>query len=90
MATIAFIPARSGSTRLKNKNILLIKKKPLIYWTFKSAIELNIFDVIIFSSDSRKYFDILIKSLKKSNLSTKKVIFDLRNKEQAGTKKKNI
>ena len=88
MATIAFIPARSGSTRLKNKNILLIKKKPLIYWTFKSAIELNIFDVIIFSSDSRKYFDILIKSLKKSNLSTTKIIFDLRNKEQAGTKKK--
>ena len=88
METIAFIPARSGSSRLKNKNILLINKKPLIFWTLKTAIELNIFDNIIFSSDSKRYYDLLIKSLKKSNLSTKKITFDLRSTEQAGQKKK--
>jgi len=88
MAIIAFIPARSGSTRLKNKNILLVNKKPLIFWSLKTAIEIKVFDSIIFSSDSKKYYDLLIKSLKESNLSTKKIIFDLRNKEQSGKKKK--
>ena len=29
MKTIAFIPARSGSKRLKNKNIRIIKKRPI-------------------------------------------------------------
>ena len=90
METIAFIPARSGSSRLKNKNILLINKKPLIFWTLKTAIELNIFDNIIFSSDSKRYYDLLIKSLKKSNLSTKKITFDLRSTEQAGQKKRYL
>ena len=82
MAIIAFIPARSGSTRLKNKNILLANKKPIIFWSLKTAIDSKVFDSIIFSSDSKKYYDLLIKSLKESNLSTKKIIFDLRNKEQ--------
>ena len=88
MAIIAFIPARSGSSRLKNKNILLANNKPMIFWSLKTAIELKVFDSIIFSSDSKKYYNLLIKSLKESNLSTKKIIFDLRNKEQAGKKKK--
>ena len=35
MKKICIIPARSGSTRLKNKNILHIKKRPLIYWAAK-------------------------------------------------------
>ena len=35
---IAFIPARSGSTRVKNKNIRLIKDRPLIYWSIYKAI----------------------------------------------------
>ena len=29
---IAIIPARSGSKRIKNKNIKLFKGKPIIYW----------------------------------------------------------
>ena len=88
METIAFIPARSGSSRLKNKNILLINKKPLIFWTLKTAIDLKVFDRIIFSSDSKKYYNLLIKSLKESNLSIKNIVFDLRNKKDAGQKKK--
>lgn len=32
---LAFIPARSGSKRLKNKNILPLGGKPLIDWTIK-------------------------------------------------------
>ena len=88
MSIYAFIPARSGSTRLKNKNILLINKRPLIYWSVKAAINLKLFDVIIFSSDSKKYLKILMSFLKKDNLPTKKIIFDLRTVPQANKKKK--
>ena len=35
--TLIFIPARSGSKRLKNKNIRKVNGKPLIYWTIKYA-----------------------------------------------------
>jgi CMP-N,N'-diacetyllegionaminic acid synthase len=38
MSIYAFIPARSGSTRLKNKNILFLNQRPLIYWSVKCAI----------------------------------------------------
>jgi len=67
MNIIAFIPARSGSSRLKNKNIKLLNGEPLIYWTVKSAIKSKVFNKIIFSSDSKKYYNILIKALKKKN-----------------------
>ena len=86
---IAFIPARSGSTRLKHKNILTLKKKPLIYWTVKLAIQLNMFDKIIFSSDSNKYYKKLINSLKKSKLPVNNIIFDKRTRKES-TKKVKI
>jgi len=90
MKTVAFIPARSGSTRLKNKNIKLFNKKPLIYWTLKKAIESNLFQKIIFSSDSKKYYKILIKYLLKDNLIKHKeeIIFDQRKKEFSKKKSK--
>lgn len=58
---LAIIPARSGSKRLPNKNILNFKNKPLIYWTIKSAYKSKIFNKIIFSSDSKKYIQIAKK-----------------------------
>ena len=75
---ICFVPARSGSTRVKNKNISLINGRPLIYWTISKAIKSRIFDQIIFSSDSKNYFDILIKYLKKDKLNSQSIIFDKR------------
>ena len=65
MKVVAFIPARSGSTRLKNKNIKKLLHYPLFFWTVKSCIESKKFDKIIFSSDSEKYYTILKKYLKK-------------------------
>jgi len=35
---IAIIPARGGSTRIKNKNIKIFNKKPLIVWTIEAAL----------------------------------------------------
>ena len=85
---ICFIPARSGSTRVKNKNIRLIKNRPLIYWSVSKAIKSKMFNKIIFSSDSEKYFKILIKFLKKDKIDYKNLIFDKRDNLHTKTKSK--
>ena len=42
---LCVIPARSGSKGIKNKNMVNLKGKPLIYWTIKIAKKrLSIFD----------------------------------------------
>lgn len=55
MKIIALIPARSKSERLKNKNILKINKKPLLYYAINSAKKSCLFDKIVVSTDSEKY-----------------------------------
>ena len=50
---IAVILARSGSKRIKNKNIKILKNKPIIYWTIKNIIKSKKFDKIIVSTDKR-------------------------------------
>ena len=47
---LAIIPARSGSKRLKNKNIKLFNKRPMIFWTINAAKQSKIFDYIFVSS----------------------------------------
>ena len=49
----AFIPARSGSTRLKDKNFLMLKDKRLFEWSIETANSTKNIDKIIFSSDSK-------------------------------------
>lgn len=58
---LAIIPARSGSKGLANKNIRLLNNKPLIAYTIEAAIESDIFDEIIVSTDSQDYADIALK-----------------------------
>lgn len=58
---IAIIPARSGSKGLKDKNIKELNGKPLIAYTIGAAIESNVFDNIIVSTDSKVYEDIAKK-----------------------------
>ena len=55
---IALIPARSGSERIKDKNIKILGKLPLIAYTIKEAKKSKIFDRIIVSTDSLKYASI--------------------------------
>lgn len=85
---ICFIPARLGSTRVKNKNIRIINGRPLIYWTVFKALKSKQFDQIIFSSDSDKYYKILIKYLKKDKISHKILVFDKRDINHSKTKSK--
>tara|TARA_Y100000816_G_C26106008_1_gene587839 strand:+ start:3705 stop:4388 length:684 start_codon:yes stop_codon:yes gene_type:complete len=59
---IAVIPARAGSKRIKNKNIIKILGKPLIFYTIKNLIKSKIFDIVIVSSDSEKIINISKKA----------------------------
>ncbi|WP_421976515.1 cytidylyltransferase domain-containing protein [Roseivirga seohaensis] len=55
---IAIIPARGGSKRLPKKNILEFNGEPMISWTIKAAIEANLFDHVIVSTDSEEIAEI--------------------------------
>lgn len=48
------IPARKGSKRIKNKNIILINKKPIISYSISTAKKTGLFKKIIVSTDSNK------------------------------------
>ena len=63
---IAIIPARSGSKGLKNKNLRILNKKPLIYYPIKSLKRLKYIDKILVSTDSNK----IIKKIKTLGVST--------------------
>jgi len=53
MRNICIIPARSGSKRIKNKNLKLFFKKPLIYWSIKAAINSKLFNKVIVSTNDK-------------------------------------
>ena len=55
---LAVIPARGGSKRLPNKNILDFCGKPLIAWTIESGLKSKYIDRIIVSTDSKEIADI--------------------------------
>ena len=48
---IGLIPARKGSKGLKNKNMLLLNKKPLVQHTFEAAKSSSYIDEVWASSD---------------------------------------
>ncbi len=47
MKTLIIIPARSGSTRVPNKNMVPIKGKPLIYYSIKSSLKIENTTIIV-------------------------------------------
>lgn len=51
---LALIPARAGSKRLKNKNILDFNGLPLISWTINSALKSKYISKVIVSSDDQR------------------------------------
>ncbi len=48
---IAVIPARGGSKRIPRKNIKQFSGKPMIAWAISIALESNLFDEVIVSTD---------------------------------------
>ena len=53
MKILAFIPARSGSKRLKNKNLKIFNGKPLIYYSLKIGKKTKTITPFV-STDSKK------------------------------------
>jgi len=61
MRVICIIPARGGSTRIKDKNIADLGGHPLIAWTIRDALSSNLIDRVIVSTNSKKIKDISIE-----------------------------
>mgnify|MGYP001315650536 CR=1 FL=1 len=85
---IAILPARSGSKRIKNKNIHKFNNKPFISHTINFIKKTKIFNQIIVSTDSKKIADISIqegaevpflrsKKLSNDTCTTHEVIVDV-------------
>ena len=51
---LAIIPARAGSKRIKNKNLLKINKKPLFNYTLRSALKTRKIKKIIITTNINK------------------------------------
>lgn len=76
MKILAVIPARGGSKSIKNKNISIIKGKPLIYYTINEAMKSKLITDIVVSSDDEKIINYSLKLgalapfIRPKNLST--------------------
>ncbi len=55
---VALIPARSGSSRIPDKNIYKLNGHPLMAYSICSAIDSKEFDDVIVSTDSKEYASI--------------------------------
>lgn len=60
-ASIAIIPARGGSKRIPKKNIKDFLGKPIIAYSIETAIQSNLFDEIMISTDDSEIAEIAIK-----------------------------
>ena len=53
------IPARSGSTRIKDKNIAKLNGKPLLRYAAEEAVDSGVFDKVWVCTDEPSYLDSL-------------------------------
>ncbi|WP_068547297.1 cytidylyltransferase domain-containing protein [Thalassotalea crassostreae] len=58
---IALIPARGGSKRLPNKNVLALNGSPLIAWTIRAALASQYISKVYVTTDCQKIADVAIK-----------------------------
>ena len=68
MKFIAFIPARSGSKSITDKNLSVISGKPLIIRSVDAALSSKAVDDVIFSSDSETYINLIQDYCKDVNI----------------------
>lgn len=55
---VGLIPARAGSKRLPNKNVLQLQGHPLLAYTISAALDSGVFEKVIVSTDSDEYAQI--------------------------------
>ena len=58
---LGFVPARMGSKGIKNKNLKILNKKPLIYWPINALKKSKFVDTVLLSTDSTKIRKIGLK-----------------------------
>lgn len=75
----AFVPARSGSKRVPNKNITPLAGKPLFVWTLEACVKADQVDSVIFSTDSEEYWALATK-----HVTSTKLELDFRSSDEAG------
>lgn len=63
---IAFIPVRGGSKGIPKKNIKPMAGKPLVYYVLKAAIDAQVIDEVILSTDSEEIIRV-VKNLFPNN-----------------------
>ncbi|POY39117.1 pseudaminic acid cytidylyltransferase [Solitalea longa] len=61
MSVLAIIPARGGSKRIPKKNIKDFLGKPIISYSIEAAIEAQVFDEIMVSTDDEEIAEIALK-----------------------------
>ena len=61
MSKLAIIPARSGSKRISNKNIIDFFGKPIIAYSIEAALSTKLFDEVMVSTDSEEIAEIARK-----------------------------
>lgn len=61
MKNIAIIPARGGSKRIPRKNIKDFLGKPIIAYSIEAALESNVFDEVMVSTDDKEIAEIAKK-----------------------------
>ena len=60
----SIILARGGSKSIKNKNLILLKKKPLLYWSINRSKLSKLISHTWVSSDSKKILNVAEKYAK--------------------------
>jgi len=58
MANLAIIPARGGSKRIPRKNIKAFLGKPIIAYSIEAALQSNLFDEVMVSTDDEEIAEI--------------------------------
>jgi N-acylneuraminate cytidylyltransferase len=58
MANLAIIPARGGSKRIAGKNIKNFLGKPIISYSIEAALQSNLFDEVMVSTDDKKIAEV--------------------------------
>lgn len=56
--SLAIIPARGGSKRIKNKNTIMLGDKPLITWTIEAALKAKAINHVVVSTDCESIADV--------------------------------
>ncbi len=79
MKYTAIVPARSGSKRIRDKNITMLAGKPLVVWTLEACVNVEKIDSVIISTDSKEYWDLV-----NEYISSDKLKLDFREQEDAG------